>query len=75
VLDWLAPWTAFRYEVMDAEDHGVLNVIRILARLDGSAQEVNMIVAWILTVRDGKLTRAEVYADKAEALEAVALAG
>jgi ketosteroid isomerase-like protein len=50
---------------MDAEDHGVLNVIRILARLDGSAQEVNMIVAWILTVRDGKLTRAEVYADKA----------
>jgi ketosteroid isomerase-like protein len=76
-LDWLAPWSAFRWEHTETHDLGdrVLVVYRIFARLQDSTQEVNMIVAWVWTVRNGKIARVEIYPDTAEAFKAAGLEG
>jgi ketosteroid isomerase-like protein len=76
-LDWLAPWAEYRTEVEEAIDCGerVLLLQRSSGRLEGSTQEVKLAPGVVWTVRDGKITRFEVYADRAEALKALRLAG
>jgi ketosteroid isomerase-like protein len=76
-LDWLAPWVQYRTEVEDVLDAGdrVLVLTRDFGRREGSTQEVELLGAAVWTIRNGKIVRAEFYPDRAEALEAVGLAG
>jgi ketosteroid isomerase-like protein len=52
----------------------VLVLYRVFGRHLDSAQEVGSAVAWIWTVRDGKIARIKGYVNHAEALNAVGLA-
>jgi ketosteroid isomerase-like protein len=52
----------------------VLLLQRSSGRLEGGTQEVKLAPGVVWTVRDGKVARFEVYADRAEALKAVGLA-
>jgi ketosteroid isomerase-like protein len=74
-LDWLAPWKEYRTEVEEAIDCGeqVLLLQSSAGRLEGSTQDVKLAPGVVWTVRDGKIARFEVYADRAEALKAVGL--
>jgi ketosteroid isomerase-like protein len=74
--DWLAQWATYRVEVEEAIDCGnrVPMLVYDFGRREASAPEVKSRNAAIWTVRDGKVARAEFYADRARALEAVGLA-
>ncbi len=74
-LDWLAPWATYRVEIEEAIDLGdrVLLLNRGFGRHTGSQAEVENAAAALWTVRDGKIARADFYADRAEALKAVGL--
>ncbi len=76
-LDWMAPWATYRVEIEEAIDLGdrVLLLNRGFGRHEGSQAEVENASAAVWTVRDGKIARAEFYADRAEALKAVGLDG
>jgi ketosteroid isomerase-like protein len=75
LLDWLAPWDAYRSEVVRTSDPGddVVAIFRIFGRRDGSTSELEGSAAWVSTIRDGKVARITGYADPAEALQAVGL--
>jgi ketosteroid isomerase-like protein len=75
LLDWLAPWNAYRSEVERTIDLGerVVMTFRISATRDGSAHELGGKSAWIATIREGKVARIIGYADPTEALKAVGL--
>ncbi len=74
-LDWLAPRMTYRLQIEDAVDLGdrVLVRGRAFGRLEGSQAEVENTFAGVWTVRDGKVARVEMYADRVEALKAVGL--
>jgi ketosteroid isomerase-like protein len=74
-LDWTAPWTTYRAEVVEAIDCGdrVLLVAPTFGRLPGSTHEVKIDGANVWTVRDDKIARVEFYLTRAEALKAVGL--
>jgi ketosteroid isomerase-like protein len=65
-LDWLSPWESYRAHLEDAIDCGdkVLLIVRDSGRREGSTAWVDSHNAAIWTVRDGKLVRAEFYADR-----------
>jgi ketosteroid isomerase-like protein len=75
LLDWLAPWEAYRSEVVRTIDPGdqVVTIFRIFGRREGSMSELESSAAWIWTIRDGKVARIVGYADPDEALKAVGL--
>jgi ketosteroid isomerase-like protein len=75
LLDWLAPWEAYRSEVVRTIDRGdhVVTIFRIFGRREGSTSELGDSAAWIWTIRDGKVARIVGYADPADALKAVGL--
>jgi ketosteroid isomerase-like protein len=75
-LDWLAPWASYRTEIREAIDCGdrVLVLGDTFGRLAGSTEEVMIASSDVWTVRDGKISRWEAYATRAEALQAVGLA-
>jgi ketosteroid isomerase-like protein len=72
-LDWLAPWAKYRTAVDEAFDCGerVLLLQSSLGRMEGTSREVKLSPGVIWTVRDRKIARFEVYADRAQALKAV----
>lgn len=74
-LDWMAPWATYRTEIEEAIDLGdqVLLLVRDFGRREESTQEVELTAAAVWTVRDGKITRAEFYPTRNEALKAVGL--
>ena len=74
-LQWLAPWESYRAEVEEAIDLGerVVLLIRDYGRRTSDMHEVAITSAAVWTVHEGKVTRAEFYADRAEALKAVGL--
>jgi ketosteroid isomerase-like protein len=74
--DWLAPWASYRVEVEEAIDCGdrVLMLVYDFGRREAGAPEVKSRNAAIWTVGDGKVARAEFYADRALALTDVGLA-
>jgi ketosteroid isomerase-like protein len=76
-LAWLTPYATYRQKIDEAIDLGepVLLLIRDFGRLEGSEEEVQGNHAAVWTVRDGKITRAEFYANRAEALDALGLEG
>jgi len=59
--------------IHDAGDDRVVGVIRQRGRSKSTGLPVDMRLAQIFTVRDGKLARVELYNDPAEALKAVGL--
>lgn len=75
MVDWLAPWEAYRSEVERTIDCGerVVTVFRISGRREGSAHRIESRGAWIWTIRDGKVARIVGYADPDEALKAVGI--
>jgi ketosteroid isomerase-like protein len=76
MLDWTAPWIAYRIETEEAIDLGerVLVLNHDHGRREGSTQEVRGRVAAVWTIRDGKITRLDAYTTHADALKAVGLA-
>jgi len=59
-------------EVIDVDDEHVISVIRMIARSEHSAVEINADWAWLITVGENmKGIRVETFTDKAQALEAV----
>ena len=75
LLDWLAPWEAYRSEVVRTVDLGndVVMTFRIFGRREGSTSELESSAAWVSTIHDGKVARIVGYADPGEALKAVGL--
>ena len=75
MLNWVAPWAAYRVEIEKAIDLGervvLLNNDR--GRRDGSTLEVRGRLTAIWTLREGKLTRLDAYANRQEGLAAVGL--
>ena len=73
--DWLDPWEEWELEVETFEDAGdkVVAIVRQHGRSKATGLAVDMHFAMVFTVRDGKQVRMEMYADPAEALEAVGL--
>jgi ketosteroid isomerase-like protein len=69
---WLEAWESFRVEPYDfkAVDGDVVVSARHYGRGKGSGVEVEMNVAYLLTVRDGMIFRFHLYPDQAAALEA-----
>ena len=74
-LEWLEPWESYRAEIEDVVDAGdqAVVLVRNYGRRKGSDAEVPVRAAAVWTVRDGEIARADFYADRAEALEAVGL--
>jgi hypothetical protein len=75
MLDWMAPWVAYRIEIEEAIDLGerVLLLNHDRGRRGGSAQEIKGRLAAVFTISDGKIARLDTYMTRADALEALGL--
>jgi ketosteroid isomerase-like protein len=73
--DWLEAWEDWSLEIEELHDAGeqVVAIMRQRGRSKTSGLTVDMVFGQVWTVRDGKETRMEMYADRAEALAAVGL--
>jgi ketosteroid isomerase-like protein len=74
---WTAAFDDWEIEVVALHDAGgdkVVGVARQRGRSKTSGLPVDMLYAEVFTIRDGKQTRTEMYADPNEALKAVGLA-
>jgi ketosteroid isomerase-like protein len=74
--DWLAPWASYRTEIEDLIDVGerVVVLARDYGRREPGAPEVEQRNAAVWTVHEGRVVRAEFYADRREGLAAAGLA-
>jgi ketosteroid isomerase-like protein len=68
---WLEPWSSFHAEALDFIERGDAVVVSIRQTATGreSGIEVEMDIAYLLRVRDGKLVEWRLCKDAAEALE------
>jgi ketosteroid isomerase-like protein len=75
LTNWADAWEDWQMEVEALHDAGdrVVAVVRQRGRSKTTGLPVDMCFAMVWTVRDGKNTRMEMYADPAEAIEAVRL--
>ncbi len=75
--DRYATWATHRSEPQEAVDRGdrVLLLQTDYGRRGDSAEEIRHSSGHVFTFRDGKIARWEMYADRADAFEAVGLAG
>jgi ketosteroid isomerase-like protein len=71
-LDWLEPWETYhaQVEAMFEEDDRVIVLIRDRGRHRGSAAEVELRAGSVWTVRGGRITRVELFANREELFEA-----
>jgi len=71
-LDWLEPWETYhaQVEAIHEEDDRVIVLIRDRGRHPGSDAEVELLAGSVWTVRAGKVTRVELYANREELFEA-----
>ena len=74
-LDWLEQWESYRAEIDELRDLGdkVAVFSRDFGRRPGMADEVEFRGIAVYTVREGKVSRAEFFTDRGEALEAMGL--
>ena len=72
---WLEAWDEWEVEPFEFIDAGddVVQVSRLHGRAKGGGPSVEMVVAQVFTLRDGKVVWMRMYHSKAEALEAVGL--
>jgi ketosteroid isomerase-like protein len=70
---WLEAWDTIDYEAMELVDAGddVIAFVHLSARGRTSGVEVTYLHPQVWTVRDGKITRMRVFADREQALQAV----
>jgi hypothetical protein len=76
-LDFFEPWESVRNEldrIVPVSDK-VVSLGRQHCRMAGTLHEVELIGAGVHLVLDGRVARADFYANRAEALEAVGLGG
>jgi ketosteroid isomerase-like protein len=75
IQDWNGAWDHWEIEVDRFHDAGdrVVAVVRQRGQSKTTGMPVEMLFAQVWTVHDGMETRMEMYADPAEALEAVGL--
>ena len=76
VEDWPKQWDDFRFEVLEISDVSetqVVSVTRHRGRGAVSGIEVNAIIAYVLTITDGKFARIDMFVSREQALEAVGL--
>jgi ketosteroid isomerase-like protein len=74
--EWLAVWDEYEMRLDDlivAADGRVVSLIHHCGKGRESGLALDMEMAQIATLRDGKITRLDNYDDRAEALEAVGL--
>jgi hypothetical protein len=71
-LDWLEPWATYHVQVeaILEEDDRIAVLIRDRGRHPGSEAEVELLAGSVWTVRAGKITRVELYANRDELFEA-----
>jgi len=77
IREWTDAFKSWQIEVeaiRDAGDDRVVAVMRQRGRSKSSGLPVDMRYAQVWTIRDGKLSRMEMYADADEALKAMGLA-
>lgn len=70
---WMEAWEEFRMEpaeFIEVSDEIVVVPLHQVATGKGSGIEVEMDIAYLFEVRDGRLTRLHLYADKGRALSA-----
>jgi ketosteroid isomerase-like protein len=76
IREWTEPFDDWQIEVEaihDAGDEQVLVILRQHARSKSTGLPVDMTLAQVYTILDGRQTRMEMYSDPAEALQAVGL--
>ena len=76
IRDWTAAFDDWGIEVEAIHDAGgekVVGIVRQRGRSKSTGLPVEMLLAQVWTIRDGKETRMEMYADPAEALAALEL--
>jgi ketosteroid isomerase-like protein len=76
IRDWTAAFDDWEIDVVAVHDAGgdkVVGVLRQRGRSKATGLPVDMLYAQVFTLRDGKQTRMEMYADPDEALKAVGL--
>jgi ketosteroid isomerase-like protein len=77
IREWTAAFDDWELEVEAIHDAGgdkVVSVVRQRGRSRTTGLPVDMLFAQVFTIRDGKETRMEMYADPDEAMKAVGLA-
>ena len=74
-LDWLGAFATYRQEIEEAIDCGdqVLLLVRAFGRLDGSTHQLTHTGAEVVTFREGRIARIELYGRRDRALKAVGL--
>jgi ketosteroid isomerase-like protein len=74
---WIEAYPDLKLEPSDAKANGdhVFAWVRFVGHGAGSGLPVEMEVAHVITLRDGKIARQDEYYDRAEALKAAGLAG
>ena len=76
IREWTAAFDDWEIELVSLHDAGrdkVVGVVRQRGRSKTTGLPVDMLYAQVFTVREGKQTRMEMYADPDEALKAVGL--
>src|SRR5438270_510972 len=75
--EWTAAWDDWELDVDELHDAGekVVALLRQRGRSKATGMPVDMSLAQVWTVHDGKETRMEMYSDRAEALRDAGLAG
>jgi ketosteroid isomerase-like protein len=73
--EWIGAWDTLRYDAPDYVDAGdkVLVTSRQRGKAKSSGVEIDTEFFNVLTLRDGKIVRFDMFFDRAEALEAVGL--
>jgi ketosteroid isomerase-like protein len=73
--NWIDTWEDWELELEALHDAGdkVVAIMRQRGRSKATGLQVDMAFGQVWTIRDSKLARMEMYADPAEALEAVGL--
>jgi ketosteroid isomerase-like protein len=77
IRDWTEPWDDWGIEVDSFHDAGdkVVVIVRQRGRSKTTGMPVDMLFAQVFSLRDGKETRMEMYAEPAEAFKAAGLGG
>lgn len=75
--EWTAAWDDWELDVDELHDAGekVVVLLRQRGRSKATGMPVDMSLAQVWTIRDGKQTRMDMYSDRAEALKDVGLSG
>ena len=75
--DWLAPWESYRTEIEELRGAGdrVLALVRDFGRRPDMDAEIELVTGTVWTVREGKVTRVEFFANRADSARAFEAAG